>query len=386
MSRRVILIGLIGCSAAFGSDQVGRAGWGRSGRDIVVQATVEVIPADIRSLFRRHRDELVERAVEPEVVWPKQPPMSDRAGWHYVELDIAAADDSPEARAAAAEQFPRHKTALRRYFSRYGGKPTGILPWTLIEHYDALVEAFADGTEGDVIRLSGYIMHFAGDAASPFAVSRLATTSDGGSLADLKVPLGDRSYAHRSAGHRLFGELVRRNRVRYGRLIDLAAVDYDPVEDPRQRVFDVVTESLQLLETAIHAEQSCVRTMSLESVDDLVARADQYYVLLDESGGAFCMGRLRRASLLAANLIGGAWQAAGEPTVQEIRARGSVPVKSKPELVQEGNLVGSRNSNVFHNPDCRYAKNISPDNLVYFESALDARRNGRRQCRSCKPG
>ncbi|MCH7720644.1 MAG: hypothetical protein IH988_06590, partial [Planctomycetes bacterium] len=249
MNRRVILIGVLACSAAYGADEVGRAGWGRSGRDIVVRAAVEVIPADIRSLFLRHQDELLERAVEPELVWPKQPQMSDRAGWHFVELDIAATEDSPEARLAAAEQFPRHKTALRRYFNRYGGKPTGVLPWTLIDHYDALVEAFAEGTEGDVIRLSGYIMHFAGDAASPFAVSRHATTSRAGPLADVNVPLGDRSYAHRSAAHRLFGELVRRNRVRYGKLIDLAAVDYDPVEDPRQRVFAVVTESLQSLDT-----------------------------------------------------------------------------------------------------------------------------------------
>lgn len=385
MSRRVILIAWIGCSAAYGADEVGRAGWGRSGRDIVVRAAVEVIPADVRSLFRGHQDELLERAVEPELVWPKQPQMSDRAGWHYVELDIAATDDSPEARLAAAEQFPRHKTALRRYFNRYGSKPNGVLPWTLIEHYDALVAAFAEGTQDDVIRLSGYIMHFAGDAASPFAVSRYATTSRAGSLPDADVPLGDRSYAHRSAEHRLFGELVRRNRVRYGKLIDLAAVDYDPVEDPRQRVFAVVTESLQSLDTAIQAEQTCVQTMSLETVADLVERADQYYVLLDESGGPFCMGRLRRASLLAANLIGGAWQAAGEPALQEIRARGSIDAKPKTELVQKGDLVGSRHSTVFHYPECRFAKNISPDNLVYFDSALDARRNGRRQCRSCRP-
>jgi len=385
VSIRAILIGVMVCSTAYGADEVERAGWGRSGREISVRATVEVLPADIRSLFLRQQDELLERAVEPEFVWPKEPPTSDRAGWHYVELDVAAEGESSDARVAAAEQFPRHKTALRRFFNRHGGKPTGVLPWTLIEHYDALVEAFAEGTQDDVIRLSGYVIHFAGDAASPFAVSRFATTSYAGPLADVNVSLGDRSYAHRSAGHRLFGELVRRNRVRYGKLIDLAAVDYDPVEDPRQRVFAVVTESLQLLDAAIRAEQSCVKTMSLETVDDLVARAEQYYVLLDESGGAFCMGRLRRASLLAANLIGGAWQAAGEPTVQEIRARGSTPVKSKPEVAGEGNLVGSRNSTVFHYPDCRYAKNISPDNLVYFESALDARRNGRRQCRSCKP-
>lgn len=51
----------------------------------------------------------------------------------------------------------------------------------------------------------------------------------------------------------------------------------------------------------------------------------------------------------------------------------------------EGNLVGSRNSNVFHYPDCGFAENINPENLVYFESALEARRVGRRPCESCKP-
>ncbi len=47
--------------------------------------------------------------------------------------------------------------------------------------------------------------------------------------------------------------------------------------------------------------------------------------------------------------------------------------------------VASVNSEVFHNPDCRWAKKISPRNLVGFKSREDAVESGRRPCKVCKP-
>jgi hypothetical protein len=47
--------------------------------------------------------------------------------------------------------------------------------------------------------------------------------------------------------------------------------------------------------------------------------------------------------------------------------------------------VASVNSEVFHQPNCKWAKKISPQNLVGFKTREEAIKSGRKPCRVCKP-
>jgi len=47
--------------------------------------------------------------------------------------------------------------------------------------------------------------------------------------------------------------------------------------------------------------------------------------------------------------------------------------------------VGSKNSNKYHYPDCKWAKKINPANLVTFKSAKEAKEAGYVPCKVCKP-
>lgn len=47
--------------------------------------------------------------------------------------------------------------------------------------------------------------------------------------------------------------------------------------------------------------------------------------------------------------------------------------------------VASKRSEVFHNPNCPYAKKIASYNLIKFKSRDEAINSGRRPCRVCKP-
>jgi hypothetical protein len=53
--------------------------------------------------------------------------------------------------------------------------------------------------------------------------------------------------------------------------------------------------------------------------------------------------------------------------------------------VTEYKYVASKNSRVFHKPDCRWAKNISPKNLVSYNSREEAIEDGKKPCSTCKP-
>jgi hypothetical protein len=47
--------------------------------------------------------------------------------------------------------------------------------------------------------------------------------------------------------------------------------------------------------------------------------------------------------------------------------------------------VSSKNSQVFHSPQCRSAKRIKPENLVTYRSRDEAIQAGKRPCKVCKP-
>ena len=51
----------------------------------------------------------------------------------------------------------------------------------------------------------------------------------------------------------------------------------------------------------------------------------------------------------------------------------------------EYKFVASKNSDVFHRPDCSSAKRIKPANLVGYNSRAEALKAGKRPCKRCKP-
>lgn len=54
-------------------------------------------------------------------------------------------------------------------------------------------------------------------------------------------------------------------------------------------------------------------------------------------------------------------------------------------LALDYKYVGSKNSNKYHYPTCKWAQKISPKNLVTFKSAKDAQAAGYVPCKVCKP-
>jgi len=60
------------------------------------------------------------------------------------------------------------------------------------------------------------------------------------------------------------------------------------------------------------------------------------------------------------------------------------PTVYQPTPVTYG-YVASKNSKVFHKPDCRWAQRIKPENLVRYRTRQDAINAGRRPCQLCKP-
>jgi methylphosphotriester-DNA--protein-cysteine methyltransferase len=58
---------------------------------------------------------------------------------------------------------------------------------------------------------------------------------------------------------------------------------------------------------------------------------------------------------------------------------------AKDILVKEEMFIGSTKSDKYHYPDCRAAKNIKPENKIWFSSSEDARAHGYVPCGICHP-
>jgi hypothetical protein len=48
-------------------------------------------------------------------------------------------------------------------------------------------------------------------------------------------------------------------------------------------------------------------------------------------------------------------------------------------------FISSKNSQVFHRPDCRWTQNIASDNRVGYNSRQEAVQAGKRPCKTCQP-
>lgn len=80
---------------------------------------------------------------------------------------------------------------------------------------------------------------------------------------------------------------------------------------------------------------------------------------------------------------------ASEPTEQPVSEAVAPPdTEPVPETTSQkssGSYVGSVDSDKYHNPSCRFAKEILPENEIWFDSAEDAQNSGYSPCGGCHP-
>ena len=80
---------------------------------------------------------------------------------------------------------------------------------------------------------------------------------------------------------------------------------------------------------------------------------------------------------------------ASEPTEQPVSEAvappDTEPVTETTSQKSSGVYVGSVDSDKYHNPSCRFAKEILPENEIWFDSIEDAQNSGYSPCGCCHP-
>lgn len=378
---------------------------GLEGQRVVARVTLAALPEPLHAVLAAHESAILERCVEPDGPWRRNPRTQDRDDWHFVALDAAATSASWEDRLQAARDFPIRRDHARQLFRQRGLKQGGELPWRLAETVDDLKRAFERSAEDDAIRLTGYLIHFCTDLADPFAATRDRRAAESGNAIFGDASWADPQFAHQDAGQRIGWELIRRNAERYREAIDPRSIRFEiTVDDVAYAAHAWLLASFERLPQLCQADQAILERMQVRDGADFLARRDEYYQLLDAECGEICVDNLRRGAQIATTLIVTAWSRAGspnppfqaevaEPAAQELTAAPTPPpAEGKPAAASTDAaapqvlLVASQRSRVFHRSDCPHAARISEKNRVTYKSISEASADGKRPCVSCQPG
>lgn len=358
---------------------------GLTAHRLMALEALEAMPPDLAAVFREHAEQLQLHATAPGITWDEHPQFRRRRDWHFLQVDVGLTEPSREARLQALKDYPRDAKLAERACRKAGGRVCGRLPWAVEECYDDLVEAFRTGDSAGVVSAAGFLLHFVADAVDPF---RCTTTESGAFAGPLKMdtPREPHPTAAVDTVRDRYDVAVLTDRARdYALAVQLDPTKFHPKDKPVEAVFEVLEDSLLVLEELIEADAKATTELGIVDRQSFDAQRAAYVQAVDEHVGRILISRIEAGATLAADLIGGAWKAAGEPSKATLDGRVAGPTGASVSTGGGRAFVGSKNSNVYHRPDCRFAKQIGADNLVGYGSALEAQKDGRRACRMCAP-
>lgn len=262
------------------------AAWGFAGHQLIMTRAIELLPAELRPLFDRYRDEIVIRVKDPDL-WRN-------AGWeddpnHFVNFGMKELGEYP------FTALPREYGAALEKFGPSLLNRIGKLPWREAEEFGSLRRAFEgfkrEGryAAGDVVLFSAVASHYIQDAHQPFHASH---NYDG--------QLSGNSGIHA----RFESDLIERFESR----LTLKPAAPKAITNPRDASFDILIVSVQLVDPVLKADT--------ESIAGKDVYDDGYYETLFTKVRPVLERQLSEAITATAGIIIGAWEQAGRPAIK----------------------------------------------------------------------
>jgi hypothetical protein len=133
--------------------------WDSSTHRAIARLAVEALPpSPLKSTLAQSESALERYSVEPDSVLKKRYGKAEERR-HYINIEWFGADPW--------SALNPDLDAMRRRFGDRTMRRAGTLPWTIEQTSDALEAAWGRGDCDNVLRLSGYLAHYVGDASQP---------------------------------------------------------------------------------------------------------------------------------------------------------------------------------------------------------------------------
>ncbi len=278
MARLLAIIAVVG---SFGSDapaQPVATRWGGKGHRLIAKHACSALPDGMKDFYLAHREEIVDRVMEPDENRDKSWIDPWEPYYHYVNLD----------RWGAPTRYPR---SLPKGTQKYGFYPfvkNGILPWRVEELVGELAAAMKKGDTSRILRLSAHLCHYAGDAHVPLHSCK---NSDG------------QATRQRGVHARWESELLDEYDPEWGMKKYLRQGKF--LSSPKDAAFEALETSFSYVDEVLSAD----------------AQADKgpgySFKTFQRKAGWIARKRLGQAATFTASLWRTAWERAGKPKLPE---------------------------------------------------------------------
>ena len=271
--------------------------WGFTGHRLIMRRAIELLPAELKPFFIEHREEIVARAVDPDL-WRN-------VGWeddpnHFMDFGARELGEFP------FTALPREYGAALEKFGMATMKRNGLLPWRASEIFGNLRRAFEGFARGsgfaanDVVLFAPVLCHYMQDSHQPLH----ATINYNGQLT-----------GNEGIHSRFESDLIERFESRL-RIVPAAPT---AVKNPRDFAFDTLLASYQLVDEILKADTAAVAGKEVYD--------DDYFEKLFMGVRPILEKRLSESITASAGIIIGAWEAAGKPALKLDGARTPQKVK-----------------------------------------------------------
>jgi hypothetical protein len=133
--------------------------WDSATHRAIARLAVEALPpSPLKTTLAQNESALELHAVEPDTVLKEEYGEAEKRR-HYIDVEYFGNDPWP--------RLNPDINAMRRRFGSHTLDRAGTLPWTIESVSNDLESAWRQGDCADVIRLSGYLAHYIGDASQP---------------------------------------------------------------------------------------------------------------------------------------------------------------------------------------------------------------------------
>jgi hypothetical protein len=259
--------------------------WGFAAHRAIMRRAIDILPPEIKPFFVEHRDEMVYRAVDPDM-WRS-------AGWdddhnHFVNFG------SPELGPAPFTSMPRDYSAALQQFGPATLNRLGTLPWRQAEMFGNLQRAFERIGDGNVFLVETILVfaaassHYIQDAHQPLHASN-----------NYNGQLTDQLGLHVRFETQLFERFESR--------LTLTPAPPHAFASPRDYAFDALLASYQKMDALLKAD-----TEALGSKDTY---DDGYFEAFFTNVKPMLEERLSSAITATASVIVSAWEQAGRPSL-----------------------------------------------------------------------
>jgi hypothetical protein len=260
--------------------------WGFAGHRLIMSRAIDLLPAELKPFFTRHRDEIVARSIDPDL-WRT-------AGWeddphHFMNFGARELGDYP------FNDLPREYGAAIEKFGMATLRRNGMLPWRVAEEFGNLRRAFegfkrnARYGPSDVVLFAPAVGHYTQDAHQPLH----ATNNHDGQL---------------TGNHGVHARFERDLIERFGPRLTLNPAPPTPMANARDAAFEALLASYRLVDAVLRADT--------EARAGTATYDDGYFERFFAKARSVLEQRLSDSITATAGIIIGAWEQAGKPELR----------------------------------------------------------------------